>query len=103
MKINQGDTAPDLIADLSGLDGPVNLTSATAIHVKGYRNGTEVIDRVVTGTSQGAVTMTWQVGDTATAGQIGFKWEVTWPDGKVQTFPASGLAWVTISPDPIPS
>lgn len=103
MIINQGDTAPDLIADLSGLDGLVNLTSATAIHVKGYRNGVEVIDRVVTGSSVGVVINPWQAGDTATAGQLGFKWEVTWPDGKIQTFPARGLVWVTIAPDPTPT
>lgn len=100
MKINQGDTGPDLIADLSGLAGPADLTAATEVRVKGYQSNVEVIDRVVTGTNQGVVTMVWEAGDTAVAAPIGFKWEVTWPDGKVQTFPASGLAWVTVSPDP---
>jgi len=101
MKINQGDTAPDLIADLSGLDGPTNLTSATEIRVKGYQSDALLINRVITGNSSGVATMQWQAGDTDIARQIGFKWEVTWPDGKVQTFPAQGLSWVTVAPDPI--
>ena len=100
MRINQGDLLPDLVADLSGDQGPVDLTAATKIEVVGFRGGVEVLRRQVTGTSQGVVTMPWQTGDTDVAGMLGVKWEVTWPGGKMQTFPVRGLEWVEITPDP---
>ena len=99
MRINRGDLLPDLVADLSGTNGPVDLTTA-AIEIVGYRGGVEVIRRTVTGTSQGVVTMQWQAGDTGVPGMLGVKWEVTWPGGKTQTFPVRGLEWVEITPDP---
>ena len=99
MRINRGDLLPDLVADLSGTNGPVDLTTA-AIEIVGYRGGVEVIRRTVTGTSQGVVTMQWQAGDTGVQGMLGVKWEVTWPGGKMQTFPVRGLEWVEITPDP---
>lgn len=101
MKINKGDLLPDLVADLSGASGPTDLTSATLIEVVIFRGDVEVIRRTVTGNAQGAVTMQWQAGDTDTAGLLGAKWEVTWPGGRMQTFPVEGLEWVLVTPDPI--
>lgn len=102
MIINQGDRLPDLVADLSGASGPADLTTAT-VRVQGFRHGLMVIDREVTGTSDGVISMAWQEGDTDLPGVVGFRWVTTTPEGKMQTFPPSGLEWVRISPDPTAS
>ena len=100
MRVNQGDTAPSLIADLSGDDGPTDLSSAMEVRIKGYQSDVLHINRVVTGDAVGMVEMQWQTGDTDVPRPIGFKWEVTWPDGRIQSFPVRGLAWVDVTPDP---
>ena len=96
MEMNSGDLLPDLVADLAGQDGPVNLTSATKVEVVGYRDGVEVLRRVVTGDAQGKVVMPWQTGDTG-VGTLGVRWEVTSGE-KVQTFPPAGFEWVRCNP-----
>lgn len=100
-QIKRGDALPALVADLSGDDGPVDLTSATAIRVLGVRDGQLVIQQAtgVTGSNQGVVTMPWPNGSTDVAGLIGFEFEVTWPGGKKQTFPADGLVYAEVTPD----
>ncbi len=100
-QIKRGDNLPDLVADISGDQGPVDLTSATQIRVLGVRNGDLVIQQTagVTGSAEGVVTMPWPDGSTDVAGLIGFEFEVTWPGGKKQTFPADGLVWAEVTPD----
>jgi hypothetical protein len=95
--IKQGDTAPSLQSTLTDNGATVNLTTATAIRVIGSQNGVTLFTRTTTGSSVGVVDMPWQTGDTAALGPIRVEWEVTWPDGKIQTFPASGYetVWVT--------
>ncbi len=98
MVTKAGDSAPDLVIDLTGDDGPADLTTAVGIRILGTRKGITTIDRTVTGTTEGRVSMAWQPGD-ATVGVTGFEVEVTWPGGKVQTFPNRGLLWVRFTPD----
>ena len=98
MVIKQGDSLPDLVVDLSGQAGPEDLTSATGIRALGVRDGALVVDRSVTGDAQGVVTMAWE-GETSVPGLIGFEFEVTWPGGRKQTFPADGREYVLVVPD----
>lgn len=95
--VKRNDTAPSLQSTLSDNGAVVNLTTASAIRVIGSRQGVVLFDRTVTGNSVGVVNMPWQSGDTAYLGPIRVEWEVTWPDGGIQTFPASGYetVWVT--------
>lgn len=98
MQIKRGDSLPDLVADLAGDTGPVDLTGAT-IKVLGTRAGALVINQEVSGSAQGVVTMPWPSGSTDVPGLIGFEFEVTWPGGRRQTFPDVGLVWVEVTPD----
>src|SRR6478609_5774301 len=95
--IKRNDTAPSLQSTLTDNGAVVNLTTASAIRVIGSRDGVVLFDRTVTGNSSGVVDMPWQSGDTAYLGPIRVEWSVDWPDGKTQTFPASGYetVWVT--------
>lgn len=99
LEMKRGDTLPALRATLTDDGAPVDLTAATTIRVLLRRGSTLVINRVVTGTDQGVVTMPWQTGDTAIAGILRGEVEVTWPDGKVQTWPPTDTFTVEISAD----
>ncbi len=72
MQLKAGDRAPDLVIDLSGADGPADLTAATSVRVLGARAGVTIIDRPVVGTAQGELRMSLQAGDT-TPGVAGFE------------------------------
>lgn len=84
---------------VAGQDGPVNLTSATKIEVVGYRDGVEVLRRVVTGDAQGKVVMPWQTGDTG-VGTLGVRWEVTWPGERCRRSRRPAWSGCDSLPDP---
>lgn len=105
MVMSRGDRLPNLVATLTGRDevsgvvGPVDLTTATSITVKGVQNGDLVIDRVVTGNANGEVTLAWEAGDTDRVGYLYLRFVVLWPNGKEQTFPEEGAVRVRFSLD----
>jgi hypothetical protein len=98
--MKRGDTAPAFRAQL--LDGttPVNLTGATAKLIV-RRGTTVVINSAVTieAGSDGWVSYAWQTADTAVADSHNGEVQVTWGNGTVQTFPASGYFSLVISED----
>ena len=98
-RLKQHDTAPPLVATLTDAGVPIDLTAATGIKVIGAQAGAVKFSRTVTGSNVGVVTMPWSAGDTATPGIIQIEVEVTWPDGKVQSFPASGYLTVNVERD----
>lgn len=89
--IKRGDTAPALIIECVGAD----LSLAAAVRVIGARSGNKVIDHVGSGDDQGLITYLWDAADTAQTGLIEMEVEVTWPDGRIQTFP-SGERYLTV-------
>lgn len=99
--IKRGDTLPALRVVLSDGATPVDLTGATVRVILTRSNGTVVVvDRApATATAEGVVTMPWQPGDTATAGQLRGEIEVTFPDGKKQTWPSTGQFTVEVAAD----
>ena len=86
MRMYRGDLRPPLTITLRDGTTPLDLTTATSIHVIGYKNGKTFFRREVEGTDEGVVTMEWQVGDTDNVGRIEVEVEVMWPDDKPQTF-----------------
>lgn len=98
-RIKQGDLAPSWSAHLYDAAGPVPLTSAVEIRVKGTFDGVQIIDRVVAGDDDGLVQMEWAPGDTDTPGVIRFEVQVTWPGNRPQTFPARGTVDTVVYPD----
>lgn len=92
MKMYRNDLKPDLELTLTDGTTPVDLTVATSVRVIGIKDGVILINRTVTGTAEGVVTMQWQAADTAKVGRIEVEVEVTWPGSKPQTFrPASAV------------
>lgn len=90
LDVRRGDTLPALVATLT--DGPtgapVDLTAATRVRVLGKRGTATIVDEDQAGRSAtGVVTRAWQAADTLTVGTLRFVIQVTWPGGKVQTFP----------------
>lgn len=97
--LKRGDRLPDMTVTLTDNGSAVDLTTATTIHVRGYRHGVRVVDIEETGNAQGQVVVQWPAGSTDEVGLILFEFVVVWPDTKEQTFPQEGFERVRISVD----
>lgn len=97
----RGDTAPALVITCLDDNVAVDLTTATSMRLVGTRDGgtTIAIDAAVTGNAQGVVTYDLDAADTETTGTLRLEVEVTWPDGRKQSFPASGYLTLRVEPD----
>lgn len=86
--VKQHDTYPPLVATLSDLSGPVDLTTATAVKLIAVS-----LTHTITGAcsisdpTNGVVSYAWVTGDTAFTGTYTLEFEVTWTGGGIQTFP----------------
>lgn len=88
--IRAGDRLPELQATLTDTAGvPVDLTGLTVqFHMRAVNATTPTVAAaatLVTPTS-GVVKYTWVGGDTDTPGSYWAEWEVTFGDGRTQTF-----------------
>lgn len=93
-KIKRGDTKTKFSETLG-----VDLTGAT---VKFVMKGDGVLysnSATITGASSGAVEYQLVATDVAIAGQYRQEWEVTYSDGKIQSFPVDDYNEVTIIGD----
>jgi hypothetical protein len=89
VRLKQGDREPPLIFDLSGTPTP-DLTTASSVLVRGWRNGLLVITDSAPVTTATTVTHNWVAGETDTAGRTWFEVKVTWPGTKPQVYPVLG-------------
>lgn len=100
--IKRGDTRQVIKAVLANDGVPVNLAGATVrFLMAAHRTGTLVINRAahIEDAAGGEVWYIWQAGDTATAGLYQAEIEVTFPDGRVETYPNADYLMVNIVPD----
>lgn len=100
--IRAGDRLPVITATLQDAAGiPVNLTTATAVKFQMKQPGTPKIDAAatITSASAGTVSYAWVLADTDTPGRYRAVFEVTWSDGKKQTFPNGEPIDVAITED----
>lgn len=99
----RGDTAPDFVCVL--LDGttPVDLTAASVrIFVRRVSTGVLVVDAagaIVAPATDGRVRYEWGAADLAASGGYVAEWEVTFSDGKIQTFPGRGHLTLEVTDD----
>ena len=80
---------------------PADLTAATAITVT-VRRGGQVLGapRTLVGRpADGKLTLVRAAGDTSEVDVLNYEVQVTWPDGKIQTFPDRGFMVETIESD----
>lgn len=101
--IKQNDTSPSIqttLLDGNGLVVDITGNLGVTFHMRNAA-GTVVIDTaatVVTAAS-GVVRYDWIAADTATAGTFQAEFEVTYSDGKIETFPNASYIEVVITDD----
>lgn len=112
-EIKRGDRRPLFVVVLKDDFGQVtesivDLTTATSavFNMRATQGGTVKVSRgtaTITNPSGGEVTYTWGTADTNTAGDFEAEVEITWSDGKPETFPggpSGGTYWaITITDD----
>lgn len=98
--VKQGDTSPPLEAGLVDRDGPVVLTGDVDVrfHMRDRSRMTLLVDQPaeIIDAAQGFVRYEWQAQDTVLRGVYLGEWEVTFADGRVQTFPNTGYTVIEI-------
>ncbi len=101
--IKQNDTVPSLRAALENGSGTaVDLTNATCnFHMRAIGSTTVVVDGVaqIVNEATGIVQYNWVADDTDTVGSYQAEFEVTYPDGTIETFPNNGYIRVEITDD----
>lgn len=107
--IKQNDRRPLFVVALKDdfgelTEAPVNLTTASTVvfNMRTATGGTIRVNRggaAITNAAAGEVTYSWGTADTALNGSYEAEVEVTWADGKVETFPNNSYWTVTIVDD----
>lgn len=99
--IKQNDTAPNIMGILKDENDEVIDISGASVrfHMSDYAGEEVMIDAeaAIEDAENGVVYYDWQEGDTAEAGEFKAEFEVTYSDGKVETFPNEGYIIIAIS------
>jgi hypothetical protein len=103
--IKRNDTRPFLRVALGyddGTDANLSIASAVKFLMKDCKSGRLKVSAgvaTVVDAANGVVEYQWVTGDTDTAGRFDIEWEVTWADGRIQTFPGEGYGVVNVTAD----
>jgi len=101
--IKQNDTAPIILVTLKdGNDAVVDLTAATAMFKMRAVGQTTVktsASAIIHNADAGQVRYEWAASDTDTIGSYEAEFQITFVDGKVETFPNSDFIRITITDD----
>lgn len=97
--LKKGDTYPNIETILSDGNGPVSLTGSTVLFRMSVANtGNLMVEKpatIVTPQTGGDIGKVWaefEEGDTDIPGTYRVEWRVTFPSGKVATFPRGETA-----------
>lgn len=101
--IKQNDTSPSIqttLLDGNGLAVDITGNLGVTFHMRNSE-GTVVIDTAATVVTAGSgiVRYDWLAADTATAGTFQAEFEVTYSDGKIETFPNASYIEIVITDD----
>jgi hypothetical protein len=98
--LKRNDTKDNIKATLSNESGPVDLTGATVRFLMSRRN-TLKVDRqaIIQDAVNGIVWMVFEQGDTEEVGAFQAEFEVTFSDGRIETFPNNGYILIHIQND----
>lgn len=100
--VKQNDTSPTISVVLKGANGsPIDLTGATVVFKMGKSSGLLKVNEtlVLSSPSSGRVTYDWAEGDTDTSGTYFGEFEVTYYNGKKETFPNTTPFTIAIKED----
>lgn len=96
--IKQNDTSPSIRYALS--PASVNILGAT---VRFHMSGDDVLEvdklAVIEQVSPPIVRFDWEAGDTAIAGSKKAEFEITYLNGKVETYPNDGFIPIKVTPE----
>jgi hypothetical protein len=102
-EVKRGDTAPVFRAQCLDGSDPVDLTAGTVRFLMKTSAGVSVVAAAMTKDDQetdtGWVRYPWDADDLAAAGTYLAEVEVTWADGKIQTFPRDEHVYVLVAED----
>jgi hypothetical protein len=98
--IKQGSTGPAILDQLLNEDGsPVDLTGATAKFLLSSEDSGRVGgEATVVDARQGKVAYNWATEDTRFAGNYMGEWRITFPDGRVETYPSDDYKRIRVKP-----
>lgn len=101
--IKRGDTSPSLDVQLQNyLRKPVTtLAGSSIVFSMRNENGTVVVNRspaTLVDAATGTVRYNWLEGDTQYAGTMQGEFEVTFPSGKVETYPKARVSYGNFIP-----
>lgn len=98
--IKKNDTRDNIKATLSNESGPVKLDGATVRFLMS-RRGVNKINRQaqIQDAAAGIVWMAFEQGDTDETGLFQAEFEVTFDDGRIETFPNDGFVLIDIISD----
>lgn len=100
--LKQHDLFPPLQATLSDQNGPIDLTTATAVKLLmkttdgriSVTGACAIVDAV-----NGVVRYQWVRGDTDNIGEYNVEFEITWPTALPETVPNDGYNLISIEAD----
>ncbi len=102
LTLKRFDTYPPISVTLSDQSGPIDLTSASAVHMEMRSTQGTVIASlgcVIASAPGGFVQHTWIAAETSMADTWSTEWEILWQSGGVQTVPNDGVKSISIVPD----
>lgn len=101
--VKQNDTSPAMLATLQDANGAaVNILGATIrFHMRAIGSTQTKVNSAATivNAATGEVRYNWSASDTNTVGAFQAEFQVTYADGKIETFPNDGYIPVEITDD----
>ena len=100
--IKRGDTYPPLTVTLSDLNGPINLTAASAVHLEMKSTvGTLIasLGCVIASPAGGVIQRNWGTTETSMVDTWSMEWEILWAAGGIQTVPNDGIRQLLVEQD----
>lgn len=100
LTLKRNDTKDNIKATLSNESGPVDLTGASVRFLMS-RQGVVKVDKpaLIQDAVNGLVWVVFEQGDTSDSGNFNAEFEVTFSDGRIETFPNDGYIMIQIISD----
>lgn len=102
LTIKRFDTWPPVTIALSDVNGAINLTTASAVHMEMKSGVGTIIPSLgcpIASALGGVVQHTWVASETSMVDTWQAEWEILWANGGVQTVPNTGQLSIAIIPD----
>lgn len=103
LTLKRFDTWPPVVVALADASGPINLTTASAVHMEMQNAAKSTtmasLGMTIASAAGGVVTHTWVSAETSMMDTWSTEWEILWANGGVQTVPNDGQKSIAIVAD----